>query len=139
MPAVQANERLTIRKRKIYMSKEKKEGRHAGPQADALKLRKATVNLGNTFVRLAARDRRKVLRILERLAFRKNGKYSHYWDRWTADDSGACYLQLQPISQEFANGWRRWASKLLQTGDNCDLRLECLMGELVCRTWIEEP
>jgi hypothetical protein len=113
-------------------------GSDAGLQPDALEFRKMVVNLGNMFVRLAAAERRKVLSILEGVAFGKKTTVS-YLDRWSKADMRTCYAQLQPISQKMANGWRRGASEYLKTGDNNCLAMKCLMDELVCRTWIEEP
>lgn len=112
--------------------------RAAGTQPDDFKLRKLVVNLGNAYVRLAARDRRKVMRLFEQIAFGKASSAS-YWDRWSKDDMKTCYLQLQPISQKFANYMRRWAAQHLKTGGNNKLALKCLMDELECRTWIEDP
>jgi hypothetical protein len=114
------------------------EGPVAKPQPDNFKLRKLEVNLGNAFVRLAAKDRRKVMRLLNQLAFGKASSVS-YWDRWSKDDMKSCCLQMQPISQKMANDLRRWASELLRTGRNNKLDLKCLMDELIIRTWIEEP
>jgi hypothetical protein len=110
----------------------------AGVQPYDLKLRKLVFNLGNAYVRLVARDRRKVMRLLEQFAFGKN-RTASYWDRWSKDDMKCCYLQLQPISQRMANDLRRWASVLLKAGRNNKLALKCLMDELVVRKWIEEP
>ena len=107
----------------------------AGLQPDEFKVRKLIVNLGNAYVRLVARDRRKVMRLLEQFAF---GKASTYWDRWSADDMQACHLQLQSISPKMAKDFRRWSSELLKAGDNTTLALNCLIDELVCRIWIEE-
>jgi len=105
---------------------------------DNLKLRKLVVNLGNAYVRLAPRDRRRVMRALEQFAFGKTNTAS-YWDLWSKDDAKSCYLLLKPISPKMANDLRRWASELLKTGGNDKLALKCLMDELEVRTWIEEP
>jgi hypothetical protein len=120
------------------MYKKNNSDRDAGLQPDDFKLRKVLVNLGNAYVRLAARDRRKVMRLLEQLAFGKASSVS-YWDRWSKEDMKRCYLQLQPISQKMANDLRRWASEHLKAGRNNKLTLKCLMDELVRRVWMEEP
>lgn len=120
------------------MEKAVSEGPVAGPQPDNIKLHKLVVNLGNCYVRLAKRDRRKVMRLLKKLAFGKASSAS-YWDRWSKDDAKSCCQQLQPISKKMANDLRRWASELLKTGGNVKLTLKCLMDELDCRQWIEEP
>jgi hypothetical protein len=46
---------------------------------------------------------------------------------------------MKPISPKMANDFRRWAAELLRTGGNNNLALKCLMDELVCRRWLEEP
>jgi cellobiose phosphorylase len=120
------------------MHEPKNSNRDEGLQPDFVKLRKFVVNLGNAYVRLAAKDRRKVMRLLEKLAFGKASSVS-YWDRWSKDDMKSCCLQIQPISQKMANDLRRWASELLETERNKKLDLKCLMDELIIRTWIEEP
>jgi hypothetical protein len=120
------------------MKKAFNEGPVAGPQPVDFELRKLVVNIANTYVRLTAKDRRKVMRLLEQFTFGKASSAS-YWDRWSTDDMKHCYLQLQPISQTMANYWRRWASELLEAGRNNKLAMKCLMDELVCRRWIEEP
>jgi hypothetical protein len=107
-------------------------------QPDNFKLRKLVVNLGNAYVRLAARDRRKIIRALEQFAFGKTSSVS-YRDPWFKGHMKCCYLQLQPISQKMANNFRRWASELLKTGHNNRLALKSLIDELFCRQWIEEP
>lgn len=114
------------------------EGPLQGPPPDGVNLRKLTVNLGNTFVRLTAADRRKVMLALGQFAFGKNSSAA-YWDLWSKAEMKTCYLQLKPISQEMANGLRRWASEHLKVGHNNRLALKCLMDELVVRNWIEEP
>jgi hypothetical protein len=75
------------------MKKIKSEGSVAGTQPDYFKLRKLFAKLGNTYVRLSARDRRKVMRLLERLTFGKASSVS-YWGRWSKDDMQGCCLQL---------------------------------------------
>jgi replication-associated recombination protein RarA len=114
------------------------QSRAAEPQVDTIKLREVKVNLGNVFVRLAAGDRRKVLRLLEQLVYKKTGTTS-YRDRWSKDDMRACYLKLRAISQKMANGFRRFASMLLKAGHNNCLAMKCLVDELVWRRWIEKP
>ena len=111
-----------------------------GPVAESRpdRIRKLLVKLGNAYVRLAVKDRRKVMRLLEQFAF-GNASSVSYWDRWSKDDVRACCLQLQPISQKMANDLRRWASERLKRGENSKLALKCLMDELIVRTWIEEP
>jgi cellobiose phosphorylase len=101
-----------------------------------LKSQEANDNFCIAYVRLPARERRKVLRLLQRLAYRKTGTNS-YWDRWTTDDMRACYLKLQPISQKLANGWRRWASPHLKAGLNYRLAMIVLVDSMVCQMWIE--
>lgn len=91
------------------MAKAYSDGLVTGPQPNDFEIRKLIVNLGNTYVRLAARDRRKVMRALKQFTFGE-ASTALYWDRWSKDDIKRCYLQLQPISQEMANDLRRWAS-----------------------------
>ena len=110
----------------------------AGQKLDALELRKVEAHLGNSFVRLTAADRKKVLRAFRQFAFGKNSSVA-YWDLWSKDEMKTCCLQLKPISQEMANDLRRWASEHLKVGHNNCLALKCLMEELVIRVWIEEP
>lgn len=119
------------------MHQTQNQGRAAGTPFDTLKLQKVQDSFCNVYLRLASPDRRKVSRLLERLAYRKTGTNS-YWDRWTTDDVQACYLQLRLISQEIASGWRRWASAHLKTGLNCRLVIIVLVDVLVCRMWLEE-
>ena len=109
-----------------------------GPPPDGLKLRKLMVNLGNAFVRLTAADLRKVMRLIQHFAFGKNRTVS-YWEHWSNDGLKFCCLQMKPISPKMANDFRRWAAELLRTGGNNNLALKCLMDELVCRRWLEEP
>jgi hypothetical protein len=120
------------------MEKEFSEALAQGPPLDSFKIRKLLVNLGNAYVRLAARDRQKVKRALKQFAFGKASS-AFYWDRWSKDDAKRCYLLLKPISPKMANDLRRWASELLKRGHNNKLALKCLMDELEVRTWIEEP
>lgn len=120
------------------MEKAVSEGPVAVQQPDNTKLRKFVVNLGNCYVRLTPRDRRKVMRRLEKLAFGKASS-ACYWDRWSMDEVKSCCLQLRPISKKMANDMLRWASELSKTGGNVKLALKCLMDELTIRTWIEEP
>ncbi len=120
------------------MDQTSSDGAVAEPQPDDFKLRKLRVNLGNAYVRLAVRDRQKVMRLLEQFAFGKASTAS-YWDLWSKNDAKSCYLLLKPISPKMANDLRRWASELLKTGGNDKLALKCLMDELIIRTWIEEP
>jgi len=114
------------------------EGPSQGPLPDGVKLRKLTVNLGNTYVRLTAAGRRKVMRALEQFTFANNDSAAER-DLWSKEEMKTCYLQLTPISQKMANDLRRWASEHLKVGHNNRLALKCLMDELVVRTWIEEP
>ena len=120
------------------MAKAYSHGPVTGPQPSDFELRKMIVNLGNAYVRLAPRDRQKVMRALKQFAFGKASS-AFYWDRWTKDDAKCCYLLLKPISPKMANGFRRWAAALLESGRNNKLELKCLMDELEVRTWIEEP
>jgi hypothetical protein len=120
------------------MEKKHVGGPNVGLQPDDFKLRKLMVNLGNAYVRLAARDRRKVMRLLEQFAFGSASSVS-YWDRWSKDEIKRCFLQMRPISPKMANDFRRWAAELLEAGRNNKLALKCLMDELEVRTWIEEP
>lgn len=109
-----------------------------GWNAESLLQRQEAVdNFCETYLRLATPDRRKVLRLLERLAYRKAGTNS-YFDRWTTDDMRSCYLQFQRISQEVAKRWRRWASVHSKAGLNNRLVIICLVDTLVCQMWIEE-
>lgn len=119
------------------MSKAFNGGPIAKPQPDDLKLRKLVVKLGNAYVGLSTQDRRKVLRLLERVIFGEKTAVS-FWDRWSQEDMRACYTQLQPISQKIAKVWHRWASEHLKTGHNICLVVRCLMDELICRMWREE-
>ena len=96
------------------------------------------VSLGNAYVRLEMRDRRKVMHALERFAFGK-AKTASYWDLWSKDDAERCYMKLRIISQTIANDFRDWADAVLGVQRNNKLELKCLMDELVVRTWIEEP
>ena len=114
------------------------DGLVAGPQPNDFEIRKLVVNLGNAYVRLAARDRLKVMRALKQFAFGKNSSAS-YWDRWSEDEMKRCFLQMKPISPKMANDFRRWAAEHLEAGRNNKLVLKCLMDELEVRTWIEEP
>lgn len=118
------------------MNQTQNQGWDVGPQLDTLKVDKIVANLGNIYVRLAARDRRKVMRLLEQVIDKNTGTYD--WDRWTEDEERACYLQLQPISQKMANGWRRWASAHLKAGQNYLCAIRFLVGTLTWRRWIEE-
>ena len=106
---------------------------------DHSKLRKFLANLGNAYLRLAAEDRLKVMRLLAQFTFRNANTASTNWDRWSKDHLKACCLQLQPISQKMANDLRRWGSELLKTGCNNRLAARYLMDELIARTWIEKP
>ena len=114
------------------------EGPVSEPQPDEIKVRKLKVTLGNAYVRLAARDRQKVMRTFKQFAFGTKSSVS-YWDPWSKDEMKRCYLQLKPISQKMANDLRRWASELLKVGWNNRLALKSLMDELDCRRSIEEP
>jgi hypothetical protein len=64
------------------------DGSVAEPQPDEFKLRKLRVNLGNAFVRLAVRDRLKVMRSLNQFTFGNTGAVS-YRDPWSKDDMKA--------------------------------------------------
>jgi hypothetical protein len=114
------------------------EGTVPGPQPGEVKLRKLKVTLGNAYVRLAARDRQKVMRTLKQFAFGKKSSVS-YWDPWSKDEAKLCHLQLKPISPKMANDLRRWASELLKVGWNNRLALKSLIDDLDCRRSIEEP
>ena len=100
-----------------------------GPRPDDVKLHKLMVNLGNAYVRLAERDRRKVMRLLDQITFGK-GSSGSYWERWSKDDMQAWYLKLKPISPKMANDLRLFASVLLKTGRNDKLALRWLVDEL---------
>lgn len=114
------------------------EGPSQGPPPEYLEFRRIVVGLGNAYVRLGARDRRKVIRALKEFAFGKANTAS-YWDLWSKDDAECCYLKLKSISPKMANLLRRWASAVLRIGRNNKLALKCLVDELEVRTWIEEP
>jgi hypothetical protein len=120
------------------MNKTSSEGLVSGPQPDEIKLRKLMVILGNDYVRLAARERKKVMRALEQSAFGKKSSVG-YWDPWSEDEMKRCYMRLKPISPKMANDFRRWASELLKVGRNDKLAIKSLMDELDCRRSIEEP
>jgi hypothetical protein len=123
------------------MDKTKSNERAAGPQFDFTKTLKAEVKLGNAFVRLTAKDRRKVLRLFEHLLYGKlQGKVgsSPFWDQWTEDDMLAFYQQLLPISQKMANDWRGWACEYLKGGCSIRAAVEFLVDELAFRRWIED-
>jgi len=120
------------------MKKPNSEVAGAAPQLDDFKIRKVEVNLGNAFVRLAAKDRRKVLALLKRHGYGKTGTISN-WDRWSKDDMKCCYQQLQPISQKMANDLRRWASLHLKTERKYRFAIISLAEGFECRRWMEEP
>ncbi len=103
--------------------------RSVGPPPDDLKLHKLMVKLGDAYERLAERDRRKVMRLLDQITFGKASSGS-YWELWSKDDMQALYLKLKPISQKMANDFRLFASVLLKTGRNDKLALRWLMDEL---------
>ena len=109
-----------------------------GLQPGDFKLRKLVVNLGNAYVRLAAKDRRKVIRLIEKFAF-GNASSVSYWDRWSKDEMKRCFLHMKPMSPKVANDFRRWANELLKTGRNNKLQINILMCELEVREWIEDP
>ena len=109
------------------MAKACSDGLIAGPQPNDFEYRKLMVNLGNTYVRLTAGDRRKVMRALEQFAFGK-AKEASYWDRWSKEDVKSCVLQVKLISPKMANDLRRWASELLKTGAQQQVGLEVPHG-----------
>ena len=119
------------------MDQKQNQRRVAAPQLDTLKLLKIQDRFCTLYSQLATPNRRKVSRLLERLACRKTDTNSDL-DRWTTDDVQACYLQLRLISQEMAHVWRRWASAHLKMGLNCRLVIIVLVDALVCRMWLEE-
>jgi hypothetical protein len=119
------------------MRKTNGNGPVVGPPPDFLEFPKLIVGLGNAYVRLSARDRRKVMRALKEFAFGKANTAS-YWDLWSKDDAECCYRKLKSISPKMANLLRRWASEILRIGRNNKLALKCLMDDLTIRTWIEE-
>ncbi len=109
-----------------------------GLQPNEFEIRKLTVKLGNSFVRLTAAERRKVMRALKQFTFGKASSVSEQ-DLWSKDDAKTCYLLLKPISPKMANDFRRWTSEHLKTGRNNKLALFCLKDTLEIRTWIEDP
>lgn len=121
-----------------FMKKTHCDGPVQGPPPEDLEFRKILVGLGNEYVRLGARERRKVMRALKEFAFGK-AKTASYWDVWSEDEAECCYSKLKFISSKMANLFRRWASAILTVGRNNKLGLKCLMDELEVRTWIEEP
>lgn len=120
------------------MAKTCSNGPVQGPSPDDFKYHKLMVSLGNTYVRLTAARRRRVMRAFEKFTFGKNSSVAE-WDLWSKDDLKSCVLQLQPISPKMAKDLRQWALVLLKAGYNNKLKLKCLMDELEVRTWIEEP
>ena len=110
----------------------------AGPQSNEFEIRKLTTKLGNSFVRLTAAERRKVMRTLKQFTFGKASSASER-DLWSEDEAKTCYLLLKPISPKMANDFRRWTSEHLKTGRNYKLVLDSLMGTLDVRAWIEDP
>ena len=110
----------------------------SAPQPDQFQISKLIVTLGNTYVRLSARERQKVMRALTQFAFGKKTSVNCR-DLWSESEMKRCYLQLKPISPKMANDMRRWASKLLKVGHNNCGALKCLMDELHCRRSVEEP
>jgi hypothetical protein len=121
-----------------FMVKKRSEGLIAGHLPNEFEIRKLTTKLGNSFVRLTAAQRRKVMRALKQLTFGKVSSVSER-DLWSKDEALTCYLLLKPISPKMANGFHRWTSEHLKTGRNNKLVLDCLMGTLDVRAWIEDP
>jgi hypothetical protein len=121
-----------------FMKKTNGDGPVAGPPPECLEFRRIVVGLGNAYVRLATRDRWKVLRALKEFAFGKANTAS-YWDIWSKDDVERCCVKLKPTSPKMANLLSRWASEVLRIGRNNKLTLKCLMDELEVRTWTDEP
>ena len=97
-------------------------------------------NFCDACITLAARDRRKVERFLERHAYPKIGAESGYRERWTKKEMRACYNELRDISPKVANAWRPSMAYLLEMGLSryyVRLAFEVLADSLECRTWIE--
>lgn len=109
-----------------------------GPQPNEFEIRKLTVKLGNSFVRLTAAERRKVMRALEQFTFGKATSVSER-DLWSKDEAKTCYQVLKLISPKMANDFRRWTSEHFKAERNIKLTLFCLKEELEYRTWIEDP
>jgi hypothetical protein len=120
------------------MEKAHSNGLQAGPQSNEFEIRKLTTKLGNSFVRLTAAERRKVMRALKQFIFFKASSVSAR-ELWSKDEAKTCYLLLKPISPKMANDFRRWTSEHLKIGRNNKLVLDCLMGTLDIRAWIEDP
>jgi len=130
------------------MHKAKNSDRAAGSQSDDFKLpklgvefRKACMSVARPdrrrVMRLAAPDRQRVMQLMEQFAFGDTTTASYRVTR-SKDDINCCYLQLQPISQEIANDFRRCASELLKVEHNYRLALRSRIAELVRRARAEE-
>ena len=107
------------------------------PDSHEIRHRKLIVSLGNAFVRLTARDRQKVIRILTQFTF-GNANNIAYWVPWSKNELKRCNLQLIPISQKMANDLYRWGSELLKAGYNKRIALKRLLDELHYRRSIEK-
>ena len=107
-------------------------------QPDEFAIRKLSVTLSDAFVRLAARDRAQVMRLLEQFAFGKDS-LALYRESWSRDNMKSCCQQMQLVSPEVANALRRWGSELLKAEYNDKWTLKCLIDQLTFRTWFEEP
>jgi hypothetical protein len=107
----------------------------AAAQPYALKKNETIFNLSYSFAQLTAVNRRKVLRIFERVVMNRD---TCDCSSSSEDEMWASYAKLQPISQELANCWCRWASQFLKNGqDNCR-RLLALVEGLIWEWWMEE-
>jgi hypothetical protein len=117
-------------------------------QLQPVNLRKLGVKLRSAYMRvatpdrrrvmrLAAPDRRRVMQFLEQFTFGNTTTASYRRTR-SKDDIKRCYLQLQPISQEMANDFRRRASELLKAEHNYRLAVRSRIAELVRRAWAED-
>jgi hypothetical protein len=100
-------------------------------------IRKLTVKLGNSFVRLTAAERRKVMRAIKQFTFGKASSASER-DIWSKDEAKTCYLLLKPISQKMANDFRSWASEYRETEHQFRLAFRSRIAELVRRKRSEE-
>ena len=108
------------------------DGPVAGTRPDDSTVRNLEAKLCNSYVRLAAPDRQKVVRIIKQFAFGKACSTS-YWDWWSNYNLKSCYRQLKPISQEMANDLLSFASELLKLEENYCLALEALAEQAQAR------
>ncbi|MFZ0959760.1 MAG: hypothetical protein WAO35_02565 [Terriglobia bacterium] len=107
------------------MKKTHREGSVAVTWPDDDKFRKVNAKLRNAFMRLAASDREKVMRIITQFTFGKACSIS-YWEWSSKENLESCYRQLQRISQKMAEDLRSLASELLRLKPGYYLALKSL-------------